>query len=253
MIADLRRNKIVAMIKNETHMTCKDLSHIFNVTPETIRRDLAYLNEKGLLVRTHGGAMAVADELQPAELRRLENLEQKESIARSAASLIADNDAIYLDGGTTTCLMCDSIPKEKNLYVITNSKNCVDSLFDKQNINLVSTGGMFRKKTMVFVGNSAQETLKSFALSKAFISAIAVSPKFGVMDSHEDEAQLNRIAINNAKEVYLLVDSTKFSKIAYINVCSLDKVTAIITDSNIEKDLKKELEDLQINVIIADE
>ena len=251
MIADNRRAQIVNLVRKENNISCAALSDALNVTPETIRRDLTYLDEKGLLIRTHGGAVAIQEELRSTELRLLENIEQKRLIAETASSLLTDNDVIYLDAGTTTQLICDYISSEKELYVITNSKKCIDKLVDKSKVTLISTGGILRRKTMAFTGSYAEQTIKSYTLNKAFISAMAVSTKFGIMDSHQDEANLNRIAIGNAKEIYLLADSSKFNKIAYINVASLENITAIITDDNLDGEIEKELHDKNIDVLIA--
>lgn len=252
LIAEVRRKNIVDIVKKDKNVSCLDLSRNFKVTPETIRRDLGFLSEKGLLIRTHGGASAIPDEVPPINTRKLENLEAKKAIAAYAATLIADNDVVFLDAGTTTGLICDFLPAEKSIYLITTSFNCIADLINKENITLIGAGGLLRRETMAFVGTFAEQTIRSSAINKAFISALAVSTKFGIMDSNQDEANLNRIAIRNAKEVFLLVDSSKFNKIAYINVERLENITGIITDSNLDEKIRQELEDMHIMVVLAD-
>ncbi len=253
MVNDNRRNQIVDIVRKKNSVSCIELSKILNVTPETIRRDLTYLDEKGLLKRTHGGAVASPEEISNSESRILENFDMKKAIAKKAAAFIEEKDVLFFDAGTTTFLLCENIPDDKELFVITNSKKCIDKLIEKEKINIISSGGLLRRKTMAFVGSSAEQTIHSHALKKAFISALAVSTEFGILDSHYDEAGINKIAISKAVETYLLVDSSKFNKIAYINVAPLDSVTAIITDNKLDDSIKEELRQLNINVIIADE
>ena len=254
MAGDIRRNKIVELIKSQGNISCVELSRVFKVTPETIRRDLTYLQEQGTLTRTHGGAIASIEfDLLSSDFRKQENFEQKLSIARKAASFICDGDVIYFDAGTTPSLICEFLPQDKNIFIITNSVECIGKLTDKPNITLISTGGILRRETMAFTGENAMHALRSATLNKAFISAIAVSEKHGVMDSHGDEASLNRLAIEKALETFLLVDSTKFGKIAYISVCPIDSISTIITDSRLDPGILASLKKMQLNVLIADE
>ena len=248
-----RRKKIVEIIKEHGKISCIDLSRIFKVTPETIRRDLAYLQDQGLLIRTPGGAAANIElNLLSVELRKQEHFEHKLAIARKAASFICDKDVIFLDAGTTVCLMCEFLPQDKEIFVVTNSAECISKLSDKENITLIALGGILHRKTMAFTGEHAVNTLQSFAINKTFISALAVSEKFGVLDSNADEALLNRLSIEKASKTFLLVDSSKFGKIAYINVCPIDFLSTIITDSRLDAGIVDTLKELSLNVVIAD-
>jgi len=250
---EVRRKKIVEIVNEHGSISCDDLSMLFKVTPETIRRDLAALQEQGFLVRTHGGATACVEfNMPPSALRKQEHFEQKLAIARKAASYICDKDVIFLDAGTTVSLICDFIPQDKEIYIITNSFECVSKLADKENVTLISTGGILHRKTRAFTGENALNTLRSATLNKAFISAFAVSEKHGVMDSNVDEANLNRAALEMAAEAFLLVDASKFGRIAYINVCPVSCVSTIITDSRLDSEIIDSLEIIPINVVIAD-
>ena len=253
MAGNIRRKKIVEIINEHGSISCVDLSRLFKVTPETIRRDLASLQELGLLVRTHGGATArVEFDMPPSVLNKQEHFEQKLAIARKAASFINDRDVIFLDAGTTVSLICEFMPQDKEIFVFTNSAECVAKLGDKENITLICTGGLLHRKTKAFTGENALNALRSSTLNKAFISAFAVSEKHGVMDSNVDEASLNRVALEKAAETFLLVDASKFSRIAYINVCPIDRVSTIITDSRLGQGIKDSLEKIPIDIIIAD-
>ena len=249
---DIRREKIVEIVKKHSGVSCADLSKIFKVTPETIRRDLEYLQDQKLLIRTHGGAIAsVEAEMLPAALRKQENFEQKLAIARKASSYISEGDVIFMDAGTTVNLICEFMPQDKEFFVVTNSKESIVKLADVPNITLISTGGILRKKTMAFAGENAMQSLRSITFNKAFISALAVSEKYGIMDSHSDEANINRLALEKAIETFLLVDATKFNKMAYINVCPIDHISTIITDDRLSSDIHTELEQKGLNVIIC--
>ncbi|MCL1896011.1 MAG: DeoR/GlpR family DNA-binding transcription regulator [Clostridiales bacterium] len=253
MASDIRRQKIVDIVNEHGSISCVDLSRIFSVTPETIRRDLASLQEQGAVIRTHGGAIACIEfNMLPSELRKQEHFEQKLAIARRAASFIDEKDVIFLDAGTTVSLVCEFLPQDREIFVVTNSSECVAKLADKENITLISTGGVLHRKTKAFTGENAMNTLKSAALNKAFISAFAVSEKYGVMDSNVDEASLNRVALEKAAEAFLLADASKFGKIAYINVCPIDAISTIITDSRLDKETIASLERIPVTIVLAD-
>jgi len=251
MIAKARRDEIVKILSSKKSVSSSELSKLFDVTEETIRRDLNILSAQGEIIRTHGGATQ-KDESDPAFNARIREMHsEKERIGKFAASMVKERDAIFIDAGTTTLMLARNIKDSIEAVVITNSKYAIDELASKNRITTICTGGILRKKSMSFIGKAAEQTIKSYNFNKVFLSARAVSVKNGVMDSYEPEANINRLAVTSAYEVIILADSTKLEKLALEKVCSTSEISTIITDTGADKAIVSEFENLGIKVYIV--
>lgn len=251
MSAVARREEILRIIREKKNASSTELSKQLNVTEETVRRDLALLSQKGLITRTHGGAI-IKDELESSfDSRIQDNFLAKQRIGKFAATLVQEKEAIFLDPSSTTFIMARFLKENSDIIVLTNSKYCLDELTKKNGITAISTGGILRKKSMSFVGKIAENSLKESNIHKAFLSVQAISLKNGIMDSNEQEANVNKIAIESALEVIVLADSSKFGRVAFTNVCSIDKISTLVTDAGISNEDVNELKKLGINVYIV--
>ena len=253
MSKDDRREKIVDIIRNMKSVTSEELSQMFNVTEETIRKDLTYLSKEGHIIRTFGGATIVEEADKPIGQRTIHNYVQKQKIAYEALKMISDNDIIVMDSGSTTVVMARHIPANSGVVILTNSIEAMNVLGQTEGITVLCTGGKLRPKSMSLQGINAEKDIDLYNYKKAFITCVAIDINKGIMDANEAEARLKMRMINGASEVYLLADSSKFSNMAHITTCSLDKITAIITDDGIDPQVVEQFERAGTKVIVAGE
>ena len=226
-----RRQQILELVQVNRSVTNEDLQQEFNVTKETIRKDLNVLSESGNIIRTFGGAI-FREEYDPSfEQRRTSNLDEKRQIAKEAAKLIEANDIIALDSSSTTFELANLLTREKELVVLTNSLKVLNVLAKLHTVTAISTGGILRNRSLSFQGEAARNTIDTYNIRKAFISAKALDIEKGIMDSNEGEAAVKRIMLEKAQDVTLLVDHAKLDHMAHVTVCPVSRINRIITST----------------------
>jgi len=231
-------------------MLCDEL----DASPATIRRDLERLETEGQLKRVRGGAQSIERSSAklhgaPFELNLRHNLEQKTAIGKQAAALCSANEAIIIDGGTTTFQMCPHLGR-RNLHVLTNSLHIVDALQRHSDVNLaVPSGSIFREQNII-LSPFEDDGLKHFHASKMFVGAAAISAK-GLMQADTILIQAERKLMARAEKLIALVDSSKFQNSAALLLCGLDKVDTVITDKGIAPAARKMLQAAGVNLIVA--
>lgn len=239
MLREQRHEIILQALNKFGIIKVTDLTEKFKMTEMTIRRDLRFLEEKGLLIRIHGGARTLEgakfEELSPIEKRSV-NIDKKIQIAKIASNLVKDNDNVYIGPGTTTEHICDYI-KADNIKIITNCLNIFEKCKDNKQFEVILIGGRLRSKTNTFVGGFANELLSSIRTDKAFVGANGILDN-NIMTSNEEEGQCQKIIMNNSIERYVICDCTKFEKEDFYTLYKLDDITALITDSNLDNSLK---------------
>ncbi len=252
MLVGERRLKIIDLLQEKGNVIVAELSSLLSVTEETIRRDLEGLEKEGLLKRTYGGAIPtnkISLELS-FKAREIEHKEEKKTIGKVAARLIEDGDALMFDASTTALEVVRQIGAKKGLTVITSSLAVVLQLIDKPELTVISTGGLFHSRSLSYVGPLAEKGVRNYYVDKLFLGAKGISIA-GVTDSYEAEAQLKKAMIESAKETILVIDSSKFNKIALVNIVPLKAISKVITDKGIPSEYKKLLSDQGIEVIVA--
>ena len=244
-----RRRRLLEIIQLNRTVLNEDLQREFNVTKETIRKDLNELSENGYIVRTFGGAI-LRDDYDPSiEQRTISNLEEKRQIAFAAYKYIRANDVIALDSGSTTLELANLISGEDELVVLTNSLKVINSVAKKSAITSIGTGGILRTRSLSFQGAIAESTVRNYNISKTFISAKALDPDRGVMDSNEEEAAIKRAMVENAQETTLLADHTKFTRMAHVTVCPVSLINRIITSTLTDSGILDRFREAGIDVV----
>ena len=226
-----RQEKIKDMLLENKTVQVAELSDLFKVSFETIRRDLKVLEKEGCAEKTYGGAVLIEKVSHKASYQVLSHImvETKRKLAEAAAAFIDEGDCIYIDFSTTCGQMVYTIP-DVQINVLTSSLAVINALKDKEKISLLTTGGMWDKNNYAFMGLAAAQNLKQFHVDKAFISCRGLSIEHGLSDRTEDEASIRSIIIENANEVFLLADESKFDKDAFVKTGDLKRVTTVITD-----------------------
>ncbi len=231
MLTHERHKYILDKINENSIVTLSELIEELDASESTIRRDLNSLDKEGKLKKVHGGAVAIGDLYSKNDykvtLRQGINKDEKSRIAQYAASVIEDDDVIYIDAGTTTGLMIDYLPN-KNITVVTNGIAHAKKLVDK-NIRTFILGGEIKGVTEAIVGVKAVQDLQVYNFSKGFFGANGVSEKDGCTTPDINEAMVKSEAIKNCKDAYLLVDSSKFEEHSFISFCKVSEVI-IVTD-----------------------
>ena len=194
MLAIERRNAILAKLSAEGKVIVADLSREFDVTEETIRRDLEKLDKEGVVKKTYGGAIAnesLNTDL-PFNVRKRTNVLQKQQIAEKIADLIHDGDYIMLDASSTAIFVVKSIKNRKNITLVTNSVEILLELADKTDWNVLSTGGALKKGALALVGTSAERMIRGFHVDLAVCSSKGVDLNMGITDSNEKDSEIKQ-------------------------------------------------------------
>lgn len=232
MMSKDRLMLIKQTIQNTKKVTVSELSRQFSVTEETIRRDLDKLEAEGVVTRIHGGAIWNAD-IQKENVhfykRLTKNLEEKQIIAGKAAALFEGRNTIIADSSTTVVEALKMIPDDREVTVVTNSTE-VFREFQESSLHIISTGGEFNKKSMSLQGQLAKTNIAKYNVELALISCRGLSIEKGVLDSNEAEAAIKMLMLEQANEVALLADHSKFDQTAFVCLIDLKSVNYIITD-----------------------
>lgn len=252
MSAKERIFAIKEIIKKEKKVTVSDLSRKCNVTEETIRKDLTKLETEGLVTRIHGGAI-LKTEQAPIEgihyfNRQAMNVQEKQIIAQKAIRLLEGKSTIIADSSTTVAEALKAIPNKKDITIVTNSTEAFRE-FIQSDVNIISTGGEFNKKSLSLQGYVAKANIQKYSVDIALLSCKALDLERGVQDSNEGEAEIKKLMLEQAAEVALLVDHTKFDRTAFVCLLSLDKVDYIVTDMRPDDKWIKYCSENQIQLI----
>lgn len=232
MLALERRNLILEKLQEDKRVVVSELSQLYNVSEETIRRDLDKLDKDGLAIKSYGGAVINENTSidMPFNVRKKRNVSGKQKIAELVASLINDGDHIILDASTTAVFIAKAIKDKKNLTVITNSIEIIIELSDVSDWNIISSGGSLKEGYLALVGPRAIEGLSAFNVEKAIMSCKGIDADKGITDSSEQFSQAKQVMMKSADQCILAVDSSKFGTIAFTKVCDVNKIHIVVTD-----------------------
>ncbi len=252
MFALERQKKILEILEREGSVSVNKLSATFDVTEETVRRDLEKLEKQECLKRTHGGAVSVTDSSTheaSLEKRKLINVEAKQSIAKEAVKFVAEGDTIFLDASTTTFFMAREIKQLKNVTVITNSLRVVNELCGTEGIKVITVGGV-ASHNQSFVGSLAERSIEeNFFVSKMFFSSKGITADGGVLESNEGECGIKKKMMKNAKLKIYLCDRSKMGSIGFVKLASFEDIDCIITDTEPEGSLEQKFDEFEIEIV----
>jgi len=241
----------MAMLNENKSVLVPELAKLFNVTEETIRRDLEKLEKEGLLKRTYGGAVLVENYNVdiPFEFRNATNIEGKKQIALTLIKYIEDGDTLVMDSSTSALQVAKLLKTKKKITVITNSEQIVNELKVFEDIKVISTGGTLRNKSLSLVGPIAENTLRSLNANKAIISCKGFDIEKGFTESNELEAQVKKMMIEIADQVYMIADHTKMNKTALVNIATLDDVDFIFTDKVLPPSQENAIREKNVEIV----
>jgi DeoR family glycerol-3-phosphate regulon repressor len=254
--AGARHARILELVDRQGFVSVADVAESFSVSDMTVRRDLGALEEKGMVMRTHGGAVGmgrreVFDAAEPAfSSRRRQNATAKASIARAAAKLIGPRESIALDVGTSALALAEEIASRRDVTVFTSNLYAA-AVLGRRNCPVHVLGGLVRGPELSVVGSNPREQLRQFYVDKLFLGASGMIEE-GFFDYSPEDTEIKRAFIDQASEVIVLCDSSKFDHRSVSKICSLDQVATLVTDRPPPPHLVAVLSHAKVDVIVCD-
>jgi len=251
---DERLQHVLQMLETRDSIQVAELAKRFSVSQVTVRNDLTELSRRGLVARVRGGVRPLQQ--GQAELGfdfrlRLE-VERKQAIARAAAELVGDGEAIALDASTTAYYLALELRDKRELVVVTNGILVAASLADAPGINVLVTGGMLRLSAMSLVGDLGAELLRATRINKGFLGARGLSIERGLMDLNPDEVRIKQEMADACEEVVGILDGTKWHRSALLTFVAPDDVDAIVTDSSAPPEQVEAWKARDADVVVAE-
>jgi DeoR/GlpR family transcriptional regulator of sugar metabolism len=257
MLAENRKNKIKEIIFEKNSIKIADLVSLFNVSEETIRRDLNKLEKQNLIKKTYGGAI-LNDELQNSfnlipsiNKRKAKHFEEKNAIAKEAAELVSDNQIVILDAGTTTWCVASYIKKLTNMKFVTNSLNVAEECILNETSSVYLPGGKLIEKTMSLVGPQTVKELEKYNADIVFLGTTGISLKKGFNNSNIYETEVKRAMVSIGKKVVIVADHSKFNHQGLFSFATFEDVDVLVTSNLVEKSILNEIEMMGVKVIIS--
>jgi len=256
---DVRSDQIMRALLRAGDISVQELVDQVGTSAPSIRRDLARLEKRGLVLRTHGGVTLVEPLLYEPfrhdtsfQARELRSADAKRRIGLAAAELVGEHETIGLTAGTTTTQVGRSLRHRRGISVITNAVNIGMELSNQPAIKTMLTGGTLAWAwTFALAGQPALNFLRDVYLDKAFIGVTGFDLERGITTLEPEEATVSQAMIRNAKKVIVVADSVKFGNVSPALVCPLSSVHVLVTDEQIPKDIHEKLLEMGIEVVLA--
>lgn len=253
MTKEERQETILADLMRRGAVQVSDLSAQLEVSSVTIRKDLTELEKEGKLYRSHGKAILINPFMnnRSVSVKEKLNTEEKQHIGIEAAKLIDPNDSIVLASGSTIHALAGQIRPQGKLIVVTAALQVTQTLTTHDNVDVLQLGGTVRHSSLSVVGKSAEQTLAGCSFSKLFLGVDGIDIDFGLSTTDLREAELNRVMMQKAQKTIVLADSSKFGKRGFAKICNLEDIDMIITDHGISDSTRRQIEELGIDIVIA--
>lgn len=257
MFAEERYVRIIEWINRTGKATVNELSELLHVSPVTVRRDLEKLEERKLLIRTHGGAISAASDLggrsreRSIEEKREALSAEKKRIAETAAQLVNEGDTILLTPGTTNMMLASKLTGKPHLTIVTNALNIAFSVTNAADADVIFLGGGIRKKSMAAVGPIAEDGLAHIRVDKLFLGVDGIDLQEGLTTPNLSEANINRKMISIARQVIVVADRSKFGKVWFSHISPLSAVQTVITDHEVDPNYIQQLRHMEIQLLLA--
>jgi DeoR/GlpR family transcriptional regulator of sugar metabolism len=237
MLTDERREQILERLRVHGRVLASDLVDQFQVSADTVRRDLRELDEAGALRRVHGGALPRRGDTDPLPVRARRAPEAKASIARHAAQLVSNGDVVILDGGSTTLKLARALPPNRSATVVTNSLPIALALAEHPGAETIVVGGNVRARSLVTVGAGAVASLEHVRADVLFLGVCGLHPEIGITVEDAEEREGKRAMISGAADVVALADHDKLGTALPFVVAPLTVLTKLVTDATDESAL----------------
>jgi len=253
MFAEERQEMIVALVNKDGSVRVKELSERFQVTEDSIRKDLTLLEKKGLLKKTYGGAVKRRINVHdmPVSQRKDKNILSKQIIAEHAMKLIHNGNVIFLDISTANLELAKLLSKSLlNITIVTNMIDIMLEFINPGTIKLIFLGGTFEKENSGFVGSITIEQIKQYRFDLAFLGVVGVDVFENVVDTYDVEDGLTKnVVLDVSKKTYMMLESRKFNMDGTYKYARIDEFTGGVLDTGPPEDLREKLAEYDIEWI----
>ena len=233
-VSNFRQHEILAIARQSGKVTVDGLAERFDVTPQTIRKDLNDLCDQRLLTRTHGGALLSSGVENVAyESRRQLAADEKQRIGQRAASLIPNNSSLFINIGTTTEEVARNLTSHQGLLVITNNLHVAATLTPCPGVDVIVAGGVVRRSDGGIVGEAAVDFIRQFKVDYAVIGVSAIDDDGALLDFDYREVRAAQAIIANARRVILVSDGMKFTRTAPVRIGHISELDIFVTDQTL--------------------
>ena len=228
-----RMERVLQMLETRDSLHVAELAKTFSVSEVTIRSDLASLANQGLVARVRGGVRPLKQGQEVGfDLRLRLEVDRNRAIARAAAALVGEGEAVALDASTTAYYLALELRTKRELVVVTNGLLVATALADAPGVTVLVTGGLLRLSAMSLVGDLGTDVLRTTRINKGFLGARGVSLERGLMDLNPDEVRIKQEMADACEEVYGIFDATKWHRSALLAFVPTEQLAGIITDSD---------------------
>jgi DeoR/GlpR family transcriptional regulator of sugar metabolism len=248
-----RLDRVLQLLETRDAVTVTELAHAFAVSEVTVRSDLGLLARQGLVARIRGGARALQRGQSEVafDVRLRVQDEAKRAIARAAAALVGDGEAVALDSSTTAFYIALELRERKELVVVTNGLRVAMVLADAPGVSVIVPGGLLRLPAMSLVGDFASGVLRTTSIGKGFFGARGVSLERGLMDLNPEEVRIKHEMAEVCERVIGVFDHTKWRRSALLSFVPTQRISAIVTDAHAPAELLQEWRERGVDVVVA--
>jgi DeoR/GlpR family transcriptional regulator of sugar metabolism len=251
--ANERMDRVLELLETRDAVTVTELAHAFAVSEVTVRSDLGMLARQGLVARIRGGARALQRGQSEVafDVRLRVQDEAKRAIARAAAAMVGDGEAVALDSSTTAFYIALELREKKELVVVTNGLRVAMVLADAPGVSVIVPGGLLRLPALSLVGDFAAGVLRTTSIGKGFFGARGVSLERGLMDLNPEEVRIKHEMADVCERVIGVFDHTKWRRSALLSFVPTQRIGAIVTDAHAPAELLQEWRERGVEVVVA--
>ena len=247
-----RQERIIDLVRERGFVAIEALAEHFEVTPQTIRRDINQLCERGLMRRYHGGAgLPSSVENLAYQTRQVLNRGEKARIAKVVAAEVPDNASLFINIGTTTEEVAKALIDHHGLRVITNNLNVANMLAEKPDFEVIVAGGLVRSRDRGIVGEATLDTIRQFKVDIGIIGISGIDDDGSLLDFDYREVRVSQAIIVNSRRVFLATDHTKFGRNALVRLGHVREIDALFTDRRPSESMQQILKESEVDLHIA--
>jgi DeoR/GlpR family transcriptional regulator of sugar metabolism len=253
MLTSQRKKLILEKLGAEGQVQSKALSVLFDVSEDTIRRDLRELAAEGRLQRVHGGALPSSSAIAPFAERQSVKMDAKKRVARKGAQLISSGQVVIVDGGTTTSELITFFPPDLRITVVTHSPSIALGLVDHPSIEVILIGGRLYKHSIVAVGAAAIEGIENIHADLFFMGVTGIHPEAGLTTGDFEEACIKRAFSGRAAETVVLASPEKVNTASSFVIGDVSSVNTIVVEDNTDRDWIRAVSEKGVSVVLTSE
>jgi DeoR family transcriptional regulator, aga operon transcriptional repressor len=253
MLIDERRRHILSLVQNQGRVLVGELSQTLGISQITIRKDLEHLQSRGLVQRTHGGALRLQSGalFDPSlQEKQKQHSQEKQRIADEAARMVQEGQCVMLDSGTTTTAVAHALMRFSQLTLITNAVNIAADLANT-NFEVILIGGALRKNSSSLVGPLAEDVLDEMHADILFLGVDGFDVETGITTPNVLESRVNRAMVKASRRVVVVCDSTKFSRRSLSRIVPTSAIHCVITDTNLPRETEEALRNQNLELILV--